>query len=304
MSHSVGNAQDTQLSPLSSEARYRTLRTKERRGSKARCHLLTDGTRQEVAARLTAVIAPWGVVSADDHWMPAGFDNLVEAQLHKAHRLLPEAMRTALGGWWLPPGQLHSRTPNFDIASTCEIGESRQEGLLLVEAKAHDEELIKECAGRRLDDTATEGRRASHLTIGAAIQRACDGLQRATSLRWDLHRDRNYQMSNRFAWSWKLADLGVPVILVYLGLLNADEMSDRGNPLRSAAEWRELVLTHSQPLFPGEVWNRNWLVNGKAFIPVIQSVGSAVPAWMKRDWDQLAIKRLEGRKRREPKTRD
>ena len=28
-------------------------------------------------------------------------------------------------------------------------------------------------------------------------------------------------MSNRFAWAWKLADLGVPVVLVYLGFFRA-----------------------------------------------------------------------------------
>jgi hypothetical protein len=36
-----------------------------------------------------------------------------------------------------------------------------------------------------------------------------------------ISRDNRYQMSNRFAWSWKLASVGVPVVLVYLGFVGA-----------------------------------------------------------------------------------
>jgi hypothetical protein len=39
------------------------LRPRERRGSKPRCHFLTHGTRDEVAARLTSMVAPFATVS-------------------------------------------------------------------------------------------------------------------------------------------------------------------------------------------------------------------------------------------------
>lgn len=39
-------------------------------------------------------------------------------------------------------------------------------------------------------------------------------------------------MSNRFAWAWKLATMEVPVVLVYLGFLNATEMGDQGSLLQ------------------------------------------------------------------------
>ena len=39
-------------------------------------------------------------------------------------------------------------------------------------------------------------------------------------------------MSNRFAWAWKLASSSVPVVLIYLGFLRADEMRDKGKPFR------------------------------------------------------------------------
>jgi hypothetical protein len=66
-----------------------------------------------------------------------------------------------------------------------------------------------------------------------------------------ISRDSHYQMSNRFAWSWKLAEYGIPVVLVYLGFLNASEMVDRGDPFANQDSWESLVMAHSSPLFPG-----------------------------------------------------
>src|ERR1700680_2595385 len=124
------------------------LGSKERRGSKPRCHWLTHGTAEDAASRLTALAAPWASVSPTDRWMPEGFENCSEAQLHLVTHLLDDDKRRLLGLWWLPPDRQDARTPNFDIASKCLI-EGRP-GLLLVEAKAHDEELKKEAVGRSL----------------------------------------------------------------------------------------------------------------------------------------------------------
>ena|ERR1700730_6339868 len=143
---------------------------------------------------------------------------------------------------------------------------------LLCEAKAHDEELNKEIAGRRLGFDPSEDRKRSHETITAAIVSASDGLERATSLPFRLSRDSHYQMSNRFAWSWKLTELGVPVVLIYLGFLNAVEMDDRGKPFSDHASWERLVKSHSDPLFPPEVWGRQWTCNEQPFVPLIRSI--------------------------------
>ncbi len=246
------------------------LKPKERRGSKPRCHLLTHGSADEVAARLTSLATSFARVSAGDRWMPQGFDEPEEAELNRAPRLLDPGIGAQLGAWWLAPASRGARTPNFDIASTCTIDD--RPGLLLVEAKAHDAELNKEAAGRSLTADASDDRRASHETIAAAIRSACSGLGEATSLPWRIDRDTHYQMSNRFAWSWKLTALGIPVVLVYLGCLKADEMIDRGQPFASHEDWERLVKAHSRPLFPPEVWGRNWIVNGQPFIPLIGSI--------------------------------
>ena len=258
------------------------LKPKERRGSKPRCHLLTSGQPAEVAARLTALIDPFGSVNPDDSWMPEGFEDVEEAQLHKAPRLIAEPVASKLRDWWLAPGSHRALTPNFDIASTCSVAGTP--GILLIEAKAHEAELLNECHGRKLDSRPRrdgqmpDPRALSHDTIGDAISEACAGLASATGLRLAISRDRCYQMSNRFAWAWKLTQLGIPVVLVYLGFLNCDEMRAHSDPFASDAVWTRLVLEHSAPLFPETMWNRPWACNGQTLIPLVRSLEQPLPS--------------------------
>ncbi len=246
------------------------LKPKERRGSKPRCHFLTHGTAEEVAATLTTLVAPFATVSAEDCWMPVGFEQVQEAELNKASRLLSPAIRAQLSAWWLPADRQLAKTPNFDIASTCTVG--GVQGLLLVEAKAHTQELRKEESGRVLSADASPDREASHGTIGLAISEAATGLALATGAPCHISRDTHYQMANRFAWAWKLTELGMPVVLVYLGFLNAAEMQDLGAPFASHADWEQLVRAHSAPLFDTAPWDRLWTCNGCSLVPLIRSV--------------------------------
>jgi hypothetical protein len=247
------------------------LKPKERRGSKPRCHLLTHGSPDVVASRLTTLVQPFASVTLADYWMPGGFESLEEAELHKVTGLLPPGLSKTLGEWWLPADAQERRAPNFDIASTCTVGGSP--GLLLVEAKAHERELANEAVGRRLRADASPARKASHETIGWAIDSARTGLNSATKLSWQISRDSHYQMSNRFAWAWKLTELGVPVVLVYLGFLKADDMSKPGEvPFSGFGAWENAIRVHSAPLFPWEVWGRQCSVNGVPLIPLIRSL--------------------------------
>ncbi len=168
-------------------------------------------------------------------------------------------------------GPQNPRAPDLDIASTCTI--EGNQGLLLIEAKAHDQELNNEQTGRKnIEPPVSASARRNHLRIGWCIQDANIALANETGLPWALSRDWNYQMSNRFAWSWKLTELGVPVVLVYLGFLKAKEMEDRGKPFANHADWERLVRAHSEPLFPPEVWGQRWMSNGRPLIPLIRSM--------------------------------
>jgi hypothetical protein len=204
--------------------------------------------------------------------MPRGFEDTGEAILPEAHRLLSESIRMDLKRWWLTVATATTRTPNWDIASQCTI--DGKPGMLLIEAKAHDQELIKEETGRKgIDVPVTASVRRNLLRIDWAIRDASVALADQTGLPWALSRDWNYQMSNRFAWAWKLTDLGMPVVLVYLGFLEAGDMADRKQkPFADTAAWETLVKDHSRTLFPAEVWGKAWPLKGRPLIPLIRTL--------------------------------
>ena len=260
------------------DIRFPALRKTQQRGSKPRCHLLTSGTQEEVARRLNSLIDPWGEVpAASSCWMPNGFVDCEEAQLHRAERIITDAKdRDALLNWWLAvPGGPKTTTPNWDIASTCVI--HGKPGILLIEAKAHAAELRNEERGKPLGGEDNKGvsldSRRNHARIGCCIQEAGIALSQHTGLAWALSRDWCYQMANRFAWAWKLTDLGKPVILIYLGFVACDEMQDgKGQTLIVDDDaWQKMVEDHSRPLFPREVWNQEWHVHGQSFIPLART---------------------------------
>lgn len=238
------------------------------RGSKPRCHLLLHGGRVDIAARLTELIRSYGEVRPNDCWMPDGFANLEEAQLHKACTLLEPELCQQLCSWWLSVTRGMPMTPNWDIASTCLI--EGKKGILLIEAKAHDEELIKEAKGRTLKEDASANSIKNFERIGKAINEANVGLNKICP-GWNLSQNSHYQMSNRFAWSWKLATLGIPVVLVYLGFLNANEMQDQGQSFKDGPDWKNLVLSHGKAVVPESVWETRLTIKCTTIIPLIRT---------------------------------
>ncbi len=120
------------------------------RGSRPRCVLLVDGEREDVAQRLTKLVdLPEVSVSEEDRWQPRGRPILRsgswdttpsnESDLAGPNDLLSPDVRRQLRSWWLEVQSRRSRTPIWDLAATCTI--RGRSGLLLVEAKAHAEEL-------------------------------------------------------------------------------------------------------------------------------------------------------------------
>jgi hypothetical protein len=257
------------------------LTANRQRGSYPRCLLVTVADRRAVAERLESIVAlPDVQVCADDRWMPCGpprqrengswdLAPTAEAELGRAEPFLTPAEREAVMRWWLAVRHAGAKTPNWDIASTCTV-EGRR-GLLLVEAKAHGAELHKEDCGKLLERQTSAGSRRNHDQIGTAIAKANCGLARATGLDWRIARDSHYQLANRFAWSWKLASLGLGVVLVYLGFCRAEEMRDRGLPFADHQDWEATVRSHAAPCVPSAVWNRRWTIDGQVFLPLIRS---------------------------------
>lgn len=211
-----------------------TLKTRDLRGSKLRCLTLTSMPRDQVSSVLTELIAPVGSVSPEDRWIPEGFARPEEARLDRpsGYRFVPDG--SELQKWWLkrPKG---ANTPNWDLVSTCKVG--NHDALLLVEAKAHDRELHTE--GK------PDGDAENAAQIKAAVREANTGLGQIIG-GWRLSCDSHYQLCNRLAWAWKIASLGKPTILVYLGFLRASEMgSQNQESFASTREWERCFRKHA-----------------------------------------------------------
>jgi len=238
-----------------------TFNKKELRGSRLRCLMLTAMSRNQIARCLTELVQPYGGVDISlDHWMPGGFLEPDETKLGETSMFLTEDQCKEVTDWWLA-ARKGANIPNWDIVSTCTFEDRR--GLILVEAKAHGAELKDE--GKKAGNENNEKR------IHAAIQEANAGLNTILP-GWKLSKDSHYQLCNRFAWSWKIASLGVPVILVYLGFLNAEEMVDQGSPFRSDYEWEGVVRKHSHGIIPDGAWNKRLEINDTPMYALIRTV--------------------------------
>jgi hypothetical protein len=242
-----------------------TLRKRELRGSRLRCLMLTSMPRQQVAGILTEMVSPFAEVQADEGcWMPGGFLEPDEAKLGECGRFLSPDRREELTQWWLKV-RANANTPNWDIVSSCNI--DGEPGLILVEAKAH----VAEAKSEGKPEGKSEKSADNHQQINDAIQKSNSGLNSILP-GWNLSHDSHYQLCNRFAWTWKLATLGVPTILVYLGFLGATEMSDQGQPLTSAQHWQNIVLEHAKALVPEDAWERRLQTSGAPLWALIRSM--------------------------------
>ncbi|TKG95386.1 hypothetical protein EYV94_08050 [Puteibacter caeruleilacunae] len=128
--------------------------------------------------------------------------------------------------WWFGVGGKSFRTPNWDLISECKIG--GEDGILLVEVKAHVGELHK--AGKKLKKDASDTSRRNHEQIGKAIEMAKVGITHSYG-KVDISIDKCYQLSNRVAHAWWLASKSIPVVLMYLGFLNVADMDDGKNKI-------------------------------------------------------------------------
>jgi hypothetical protein len=236
---------------------------KERRGSRPRCLVLTEGAPADVACRLNELLHPFARVDPGClTWMPRGFGDSEEAELGKHGTFLSPEQQEAVTSWWLARRRL-ARTPTWDFASPALI--EGKPGLVLVEAKAHKNEL--DPSGKKLTEKSSP---ENHANIGEAIAQASQALS-ALGGGWNLSRDHHYQLANRFAWAWKLASLGIPVVVVYLGFLEAREMTP-GEPFRDDAHWRETVLEYSRESVPAGVWGKPFMVEGVPIVALIKSL--------------------------------
>lgn len=207
------------------------------------------------------IISVGAKITKADNWMPISYANDKEAELkdfltpHFSNNLGAE-----IANWWLAISTSKSRTPNWDIVSTCTI--NGKKGILLVEAKAHFAELEGEVKGKPLAKDASDNSIKNHKQIGAAIAEANDAINRKIS-GVSISRDKCYQISNRVAHAWWIANKGIPVVLLYLGFLNAEDMKDSYTVFNTSADWENCFLNHAKKVGVDNIINK-WVDCGKS----------------------------------------
>lgn len=215
------------------------------RGS--RKHVLDSVSRPTFVTELLALAE--GVdarVTKDSRWLPLSYKNPEEARLEEfgpgwlpGHPIWEE-----LQGWWLDHPE-NANTPNWDIALGCEI-EGRP-GLILVEAKAHETELDTKPKGRSKPES--DKSKANHERIGKAIEQARDAL-RACDPHVNISRDTHYQLSNRVAFLWRLAQAGIPTAVIYLGFTGDQPFGKGVTPFRDHEHWVRAFQAYAERVWP------------------------------------------------------
>jgi hypothetical protein len=221
------------------------------RGS--RKHVLDWTASPSFLIELAALAAPAPIeFPSQPTYMPRGYDAPQEARLEsfgprwKPDDLVWPVLRT----WWLAHSE-GANTPNWDIAAGCSIED--RPGLVLVEAKANWPELG--VAGKVQAPKPSDRSNTNHSHIGAAISEACIGW-RAVHPGVDIKHTSHYQLANRMAFTWKLATMGIPVVLIYLGFTGDDGIRDAGEPFVDDEAWQRAFRAYSSSMVPQEMFNR------------------------------------------------
>lgn len=221
------------------------------RGS--RKHVLDWTSVPEFCVEFLRLLEPLEArISSRSIWMPGGHRMPAEARLETfGPRAVPhEKAWPELRAWWLAH-EAGANTPNWDLAMAVEIEGSP--GFILVEAKANVPELS--VAGKPRPPAASVAGAANHERIGKAIGQASVALQLHDSgVRLSL--ESHYQLSNRLAFMWKLATLGIPTVVVYLGFTGDNGIKDAGEPFVDDGHWRSVFMSHAASVVPSGMFER------------------------------------------------
>jgi hypothetical protein len=227
------------------------------RGS--RKHVLDWLESPQFLPQLMEMLKPVEVVIADDaSYRPRGYASPEEARLDRSEAgpVVLEPARKELRNWWLTHTK-GANTPNWDLALEGQI-EGRP-GLVLVEAKANHPE--HRCEGKPLGEKCSKNSRENHEHIAQAIADARAGW-RAAGHAVEISIGRHYQLANRVAFLWKLASLGIPTVMVYLGFTGDAGIRDAGAPFEDHRDWCRAFDAHVQKILPASVRERRLDIDG------------------------------------------
>lgn len=222
-----------------------------RRSRKHVLDLLSQSKDTVLAALNEILRIPDVVITAENKWRPTGYTNIREAVLDELDETwIPTKERDELAKWWLVHRE-HANTPNWDLLSTAAI--RGQPGLVMVEAKAHENELktegkaLKARPGKKISERSEQ----NHEKIASAINEANAALNKVRR-GFAISRDTHYQHANRIAFGAKLANLGIPVTLVYLGFTGDTGIPEVEQPFMSRKDWEDAMKVYAADILPGD----------------------------------------------------
>jgi hypothetical protein len=145
---------------------------------------------------------------------------------------------------WVSPNP-----PKWDLISTCSFDGlyGAGEGLVLLEAKAHEAELSWE--GKRLGASASYRSKANHDRISEHVDEAGRWLNRSVPGTFKLDIDDRYQLANRLTTLACVARIGIPVVLVYWGFIGDREGFPR-DYLWSQEHWQRCMGAYVHGVAP------------------------------------------------------
>lgn len=195
-------------------------------------------------------------ISVYDNWMPKSRYLDKEAELKDFLKYsFSEKLGIDIHDWWLAAKHAHTRTPNWDLVSTCTFEGKRS--ILLIEAKAHWDELDNESHGKKLDFEASANSISNHEQIRNAIAQANSAISKQIA-GVSISRDSCYQLSNRVAHAWWLANQGIPVVLLYLGILDCQDMIDGKRKLfTNDSDWQKCFVNHAKQVGVNKMLNKS-----------------------------------------------
>ncbi|MCM8758861.1 MAG: hypothetical protein NC906_03700 [Candidatus Omnitrophica bacterium] len=141
----------------------------------------------------------------------------------------------------------NANVPNWDLISTCNI--NNKKGLILIEGKAHELELEKK--GKIF--IPGKSSISNHEKISKCINEARQFLIKQ-GYNVNISIDSHYQVSNRIAWAWKLANLGVPVIMVFLGFIGDKYFPDY---FQDEKHWLSVFNSYIEGILPASFFEKS-----------------------------------------------
>ena len=200
---------------------------------------------------MNKTLMPFDVVLEDKKTLqPKGFIDSSEFRLqryvneHRLVNLFPNLKGFNFNKWWNPHG---GGAPTWDMISLCKL--NGKDAILLVEAKAHTSEF--DTYGKKEKDNPSDGTKANSINIEKRIKEACDYLNNTTK-GFNVSINKHYQLSNRVAFSWKLNQLNIPVVLLYLGFTGDNYFKDN---FTDKIHWEKEFKLYLEDVVPHDFLN-------------------------------------------------